>query len=672
MNVWLSDPSDIAELVRWLLALVLSGWLALPMTMRLTPNLAPSAQVVLAKILGWCVAGYAGWLASSFGLSVFHAQAGLVALLALGGLWVAGRGGAVIDWRTVARIEGFFVVLFIFGLGQRLVFADLTGLEKPTNLGFLSALLQTDRMPPEDVWFAGRGINYYYLGHATVAVFAQMTAISADHAYQLGMATLFAMTGTGIGAVVFAALVPVGRHIATALAGLSGLAALYAGNLHSFLYTILRPLMPTNHPEFYYPDSTRFIGFDPATDDHAFTEFTGYAFRVGDLHAHVLATPIFLAGMLMLLSLLRDRVAGARPGFGPAIALGVLLGLLYGTNAWDVPILGLGALGVWGALVVLGGRAEMDRMAALAVTSLAIAVATAIPFAANFSPFGEGIAAAGAQTPFWQLIVVHGVALPALIAIAVLCVGRQWSVTLSLAIGLAIWGLCLIALPELVRVEDIYGQDHARANTMFKLTFRSQTILLIATAVVAGILVTHRARIATIGALVVVAPVIAAFSYAYDTFYLPRAGQGLDGLNHIGARIELVRYLEATPWPEGASFIEAPSNSFTEGAVLATASGRPSVLGWASHAHLWHAAPGPAWRRYDEIAAFYEGTNLPEQCRFLRRYNVAYIAFTEAERLRFPDLRPDDLTRFGYVALDAPGGLLIRVRPELCDTGSAE
>lgn len=669
MSFWLSQPGEAAEVFRWIATLVACGLLMLPVTIRLLPHFPPFAQVVLAKTLGWLLAGYVGWLAAALGIISFHAQAGVVAFLVLLVAWALGRDTSHkrrVPVRAIVLAEVIFTLLFLLGLAQRLSQPDLLGLEKPTEMGFLSALMLAETMPPPDAWFAGHGINYYYLGHAGVAVFAVLTDIAADHAYQLATATVFALTGCGVAALVQATLWQTARHVGAVLAGLGAAAALYAGNLHSFLYSVLRGWMPATNPDFYFPDSTRFIGFDPDTGDKGFTEFTAYAFTVGDLHAHVLATPVFLAAMAVMIATLQAAVAGKRPAYGPAITFGALIGLVYGVNSWDVAILGLGALAVWVALALREGRDGFDRMIALALAVSATGIAVAAPFAAHFIPFGEGIAWAGAQSPLWQLAIVHGMAIPALVALAALAFARHRSLPFAIAVGLALWGLCLIALPEILRVEDIYGQDHRRANTMFKLTFRSQTILLIAALVTTGILAKLRGSVALLGALVVLSPLVAGFSYVEHTFKFPRLQQSLDGYRHLGPRLALAQHLATVPWPGKASLIEAPSDSFTDGAALATASGRSSVIGWTGHIRLWHAAPDTAWGRHHEIQRFFQSADRQERCRTLRRYDVAYIAFTEAEQSAFPELRLTDLVAFGHAEFQGEGGVLIRVDPRAC------
>ena len=79
--------------------------------------------------------------------------------------------------------------------GMTLEGADLTGLEKFTDMGFLSAAMRAGTMPPQDAWFAGFGVNYYYVGQAMAGAWGNLAGLPPDHTYQLAMATLFALTG---------------------------------------------------------------------------------------------------------------------------------------------------------------------------------------------------------------------------------------------------------------------------------------------------------------------------------------------------------------------------------------------------------------------------------------------------------------------------------------------
>ena len=241
MTGWFPNPGEAGDILRWLAVLMLSGWLCVPLARRLVPDVPFFAQFALAKCLGWVIAGYAGWLPAALGVLPFSGTGGSAAFLTLFATWFTASRGSRADpmpWRQIVVAELAFVTLFAFGLAQRVTHANLAYLEKPTNLGFLTALLHAETMPPAEAWFSGNQINYYYLGHVTSAVFAQMAAVQPDHAYQLSMASLFALTGVGIAASVIAILPAAGKTVAQAAGALAALAALYAGNLHAFLYNV--------------------------------------------------------------------------------------------------------------------------------------------------------------------------------------------------------------------------------------------------------------------------------------------------------------------------------------------------------------------------------------------------------------------------------------------------
>ena len=144
-------------------------------------------------------------------------------------------------------------------------------------------------------------------------------------------------------------------------------------------------------------------------------------------------------------------------------------------------------------------------------------------------------------------------------------------------------------------------------------------------------------------------------------------GRSLDGLRHLGERADIAAFLAGVPWQDGTSFIEAPSDSFTDGAALSTASGRPAVLGWRGHIRLWHDALDTSLQRQDSIHQFYTTPDADERCRIIRRYGVTYVALTEAEFQTFPDLEVEPFLALGNLAYDGPGGQFVHIDPaEAC------
>lgn len=104
----------------------------------------------------------------------------------------------------------------------------------------------------------------------------------------------------------------------------------------------------TGADSYWFPDATRYIGFNPDVPDKTIHEFPCYSFVLGDLHAHV----VNIMFILLLLGLLyawikmvrkKDFVLG-QPGTGefwgkqlfmPQILMAaVLLGMFHWTNFW--------------------------------------------------------------------------------------------------------------------------------------------------------------------------------------------------------------------------------------------------------------------------------------------------------------------------------------------------
>lgn len=667
---------DWAECLRWYGWLWLAGWLVWPHVARIFPTLHDQGYG-LSRAIGLLAAGYAGWLFPALGLAGFAGQGPMLAIATLALGWgimqrpVAGRPAPPAPpLRRIAIIEAIFATLFLLGLAQRLAIPDLEGLEKFTNLSFIMAVMQAETLPPEAPWLAGQDLNYYYLGHAITALWALLTSVSGDHAYQLMMATIFALTGLLSGQLVFELLRRGGIWIATLLGGLTGLVCLYGGNFHSLLYITFRRWMPATNPEFHLSDSTRFIGFDPDLPDKAFTEFPSYAFVAGDLHAHVLATPGFLAVLFLLLAVFRQARNGMLPKLPQAVALGWLLGLAFAMNSWDVAISGLAALAVWLAIFIRGGGAwidRLDRIAAVALVTLIGAVATASPFAAGFTPFADGLAIAMTHSPAWQLLVLHGHALPGALALLwLLWIARSKGASGDLLFAAGLMGLAalLVLLPELVYVDDIYGDDHARANTMFKLTFRAHTLMLVAAMAAAGFLF-RRMRLEVV-AFLVAAPVLGTLVYAQETFRLPGGTTSLDGLAFLGDERGLIEEVRSVAPADRMAIIEAAGLSFTPQSRVSAVTGRPTILGWEGHEWLWRNSTHFIDRRRSDIAQFYETDDQVERCRIMLRYRMTHAVIAEAERDAHPDLDETAIEALGLRVAQTPAGSLIRLLPDRC------
>ncbi len=105
-------------------------------------------------------------------------------------------------WKHLLVIEALFPALFLFSLSIRLGNPDLwnpwLGGEKPMDLAFFNAILKAVYFPPENPWFSGHYLNYYYYGYVLAAIPTKLLGILPSIAYNLILPSWFAMTGIGV------------------------------------------------------------------------------------------------------------------------------------------------------------------------------------------------------------------------------------------------------------------------------------------------------------------------------------------------------------------------------------------------------------------------------------------------------------------------------------------
>ena len=207
---------------RWYLVLQVFGLAALPLAWRLFRHL-PDRGYGVSKPLGLLLAGWGFWLLTTFGWT--HNTAGGI-LVALGLLAAVGlvlvlrspdpssRPGSharpmPLPWRTVLVTEVVFTLAFIAWclVRARMPRIETAGGEKWMEIAFLRAILRSDTFPPHDPWLSGFAISYYYFGYVIVAMVARLAAVPPSIAFNLGIATLFALTCTGAFSLVYNLLV---------------------------------------------------------------------------------------------------------------------------------------------------------------------------------------------------------------------------------------------------------------------------------------------------------------------------------------------------------------------------------------------------------------------------------------------------------------------------------
>jgi len=320
--------------VRWLVVLLALGAVGVPIAARLFPRSATRGAGFALPIAALTLGLGSFWVGRlTFGPVAL--AVGLVVLLALAALATVDRGalrdGTVAldddaldrlpDRSVVAETAAVFAVAFLFVVLIRAFDpgVDPSAGEKFLDYGILKSLLRAGTLPPEDMWFAGEPVRYYYGGHLLAALFTTLTATPARLGYNLALAGFFGMLVTAV--YDLAGSVAASRDRSRRTAGL--LAAFLvgiAGNLHTAGWVFLRALPPGFRGtvagvlgldagevvarDFSYWTASRVI---PDT----INEFPLFAWLNGDLHAHMTMTPFLLLGAALAFALY--RTPGSEP-----------------------------------------------------------------------------------------------------------------------------------------------------------------------------------------------------------------------------------------------------------------------------------------------------------------------------------------------------------------------
>ncbi len=414
------------DVMLFYLVLTAMGLAAFPLVSLLLPNL-PDRGYPLARVLGLVLTTFLCWYLAapmlfSYTRGLITACIFIVAVLSL--IVVFKRAD---DLKTFFRrrlgyvlvSEALFLILYLFFALVRAHFPNISGTEQPMDLGLLNGIVRNSHLPPNDPWMTGQTITYYYFGYLMLAMITKLSAVAGGVAYNLSLATLFALAFMG----AFSLAYNYSRRYRWAFFG--GVCLVGIGNLDGLIQLITeRSLIPSAHWWWFRP--ARVIPADGTTN--LITEFPSFSFVLGDLHPHVMAIPLALLAMSVAYNLLLEKKLGlaalAVPRSLSFIILIVLLGMLGTTNSWDYPTyMFLIAVCFFCGQYLNHGRidgAYLKNVMTLAVPAAALSFFIYFPYYHNFASQAKGLRLVSLRTPFYYLLVLFGLFI--LIAIAFLVV----------------------------------------------------------------------------------------------------------------------------------------------------------------------------------------------------------------------------------------------------------
>lgn len=361
-------------LLVWVALLIALQAISWPLVRRMFSRL-PDRGWAFARPISILLGGLLVWYPASFGIISFRTIWSVLAMVAIAAVsWLLVRRVSVSPgerhWRhnsIAVTGEWIFWLVFFFFLLLRAVNPDswhpFWGGEKPMEFAHLNAILRTDSFPPADPWYAGGLLNYYYFGTFLVANLIKITGIPAEIAFNLATPLFPAMLASG----AFSICATFGKRLTSSnfgavLSGLSGVVLVqFAGNMivAARLWDRAINKVTSSQPFVYWVwEPTRAIP-DPARQINI-TEFPYFSALYADLHPHVIAMPYTLVVIALAwqvaaswrtvpLLFVRKRLSISHQLeiLAPFTLLGIVIGAIWMTNAWDMPMsVAIAALGL--------------------------------------------------------------------------------------------------------------------------------------------------------------------------------------------------------------------------------------------------------------------------------------------------------------------------------------
>ncbi|HRT39872.1 MAG TPA: DUF2298 domain-containing protein [Candidatus Woesebacteria bacterium] len=676
--------TDFKYIFLWWLVVFVFGASILPFTVNLFRRFFNKGYI-FSKIIAIAFVSYCLFVLGVFKLVPFTAPSAFIFLLLL--IFVnyycflfkkkkLNNFGRLIknNYRVFLMEESMFLAILIFWSFIRGYNPTIEGLEKFMDWGFVNSILRSRFMPPADMWFAGKPINYYFFGHLIFALLTKVSGISSAITYNLAIATVCALTFVSGFSLTANFIHQFGskkiNYSFVIIGGLiSALFLTFGGNLHP-LYKIARLNIKQNNGQlilssraikqavanYWYPDATRFIGFDPETNDKTIHEFPIYSFVVADLHGHMNDIPIVLLFIALLLALIPQRVKLYH--WSLMIGGGLVLAWAYMTNAWDFAIYGL-----LFALIYFLVHLDLKKLIINGVGIILFWYLFTLPFSLHFTPMIQGLRLADSQTPLYQLFVLYGgfwlIILPFIIALFIDQMKRKeksFAYADLFVLGLIVTATILIAIPEIVYLKDIYIFAHRRANTMFKLVYQAFIMYSLTTGyVIVRLTVLMKNRfVYLIYKILFLLIFICHLSYPYfaiRSYYGLKKYRGLDGMDFI--RNQFPDNYEAINWISThisgqPVMLEAAGDSYTTYNQISVATGLPTVEGWLVHEWLWRGGYDLPGTRAAEVEKIYTASDKSEVRRLLQKYRVSYIFVGSNEIQKYPTLNETNFLDLGY------------------------
>ena len=348
----------------WAMVEVL-GFVCLPLTITVFHNL-PDRGWAFSKAIGTAVLAFCVWFPLMclrfLPFSQFFVAGVFLLLLAfniIGFLRVRQTIAKVmrVNFTYILISETVFAGMMLLLGWIRSYVPDIRSFEMFMDEGFIAAIMRSPHLPPNDMWFSGFPINYYYYAHFTVAALAKLLGQSPSIAFNTGISMFYGLTAVNLFGVT--CNIVSWAHHARKGARVNGatevqrpdtsypplLRAVPYGFLTMLMALVLGNLAATQQWWEQHGDSTQFDWFTPSrVVDGTINEFPAFSFLLSCFHAHVLALAFTIVAIALAFNLFLEQEGRGLLVFGRGWRLPVtmgttalILGGLFTMNGWDFP-----------------------------------------------------------------------------------------------------------------------------------------------------------------------------------------------------------------------------------------------------------------------------------------------------------------------------------------------
>lgn len=232
--------------------------------------------------------------------------------------------------------------------------------------------------------------------------------------------------------------------------------------------------------------------------------------------------------------------------------------------------------------------------------------------------------------------------------------------------ALIVSGLVLILTPEIVFLDDSYGPEIDRMNTIFKLYTTAWGLLgLGAVSVMLRALKKYEYLVVDYGRAfpIAVGVVLAVgLAYSFSKFYFRIVPMRQNGTLDPTFEARLEGLGEANRWHKGSAdairalrklpkgrVLEAQGRAYSYTGFVATLSSQPSFLGWANHINLLNKVYGEVGRRESVTKEIYSENDCSRRKEIARREKIRYVVVGTLEEKAYPGASGRDYSCFAPV-----------------------